>query len=53
MVLVESDLNSEQVSLMRPINTEKFNFGRETSGPNSKGGLNFDWSFQWNFTVVI
>ena len=40
MVLVESGLNSEQVSLVRPIYIEKSNFGTETSGLNSEGGLN-------------
>ena len=45
MTLVESGLNNEQVSLMRPIYTENCIFGTKTSGLNSEGGLNFEWSF--------
>ena len=41
MVLVESGLNSEHVSLMRPIYMENC---IETSGLNNEGGLNFEWS---------
>ena len=52
MVLVKSGFNSEQVSLMRPSYTEKIHFGTETSGLNSEGGLNFEWSLERNFTVV-
>ena len=41
MILVKSGLNSEKVSLMRPIYIEKMLlfFGTETSGLNSEGGL--------------
>ena len=35
--LVNSDLNSEQVSLLRPIYIEKLHFGTETSRLNSQG----------------
>ena len=41
MVLVESDLNREQVSLMRHIYIEKKCFSTETNGINSKDGLDF------------
>ena len=34
MILVENGLNSEQVSLMRPIYLEETRFGTETSGVN-------------------
>ena len=37
MLLVESGLNNEQISLMRPICIEI-----EASGFNSEGGLNFE-----------
>ena len=40
MVLVESGLNIEQVSLLRPIYIEKKNFGTIISGLNSEGGFN-------------
>ena len=40
IVLIGSDFNSEQVSLMRPF-TLKNAFYTETSGLNSEGGLNF------------
>ena len=39
VVLVESGLNSEQISLMTPVYIEKYIFGTETSGLNNKGGL--------------
>ena len=44
MVLVESGLYNEQISLMRVIYIEKWIFGTETIGLNSEGGLNFEWS---------
>ena len=47
MVLVENGLNSEQISLMRPIYI-KIYFGTERSGLNSEGGLNFVWSLLRN-----
>ena len=40
LVLVESGLNTEQVSLMKLICIE--NLGTYTSGLNSKGGLNIE-----------
>ena len=52
MVLVESGLNSEQVSSLCPIYIDKMYFVTKTSGLNSEGGLNFEWSLSWNFTVV-
>ena len=56
MVLVESGLNSEQVSLMRHIYfTFKIAFDTidtKTCGLNSKGRLNFKWSLWQNFTVL-
>ena len=52
MVLVESDINSEQVSLMRPL-TLKLYFGTETSGLNGEGGLNFELSLYQNFIVLL
>ena len=53
MVLLDSGLNSEQVSLMRPIYIEKMDFCTGTSGLNSEGGLYFEWSLLQKFTVVI
>ena len=44
MALVESGIDSEQVSLTRPIYIEKMYFGNKTSGLNIEGGLNFEWS---------
>ena len=44
LVLVESGLSTEQVSLMRTIYIEKMYFGTETRGLNIEGGLNFEWS---------
>ena len=44
MLLVDSGLNSEQVSIMRPIYISIIQFGTETSGFNSRGGLTFEWS---------
>ena len=44
MVLVESDLNDEYVSLMRPIYIEKCILVLKTNGLITKGGLNFEWS---------
>ena len=41
MVLVESGLNSEQVSHNGDPFILKMHFGTEISGLNSKGGLNF------------
>ena len=38
MILVESGLNSEQVSLLRPIYIEKWIFDTKTSGLNNEGG---------------
>ena len=29
------------------------NFGTETHGLNSKGGLKIEWSLYWDFTVLI
>ena len=40
LIFVESD----QVSLTRPIYIEKLQFVTETSGLNSEGGLIFEWS---------
>ena len=40
----KSGLNSEQVSLMRPIYIEKLHLGTETNGLNIEGGLNYKWS---------
>ena len=45
MVVVENGLNSEQVSLTSPIYIEKIHFSTETSGLNSEGGLDIEWSF--------
>ena len=44
MVLVESSLYNEHVSLMRSIYIENLYFGTKTSGLNSEGGLYFEWS---------
>ena len=40
---MESGLDNEQVSLIKPFYIEKF-IGTETSGLNSEDGLNFEWS---------
>ena len=53
MVLVESCHNSEQVSLMRPIYTEKCIFGTKTRDLKNEGGLNFEWSLKQNITVPL
>ena len=66
IVLVESDLNNGQLSLMRPIYIENCMLilkqvvliGRIvliSSGLNSEGGLNFEWSLKrgWYLFRVI
>ena len=43
MVLVESSLHSEQVCNETHLHSKMY-FGTETSGLDSEGGLNFEWS---------
>ena len=45
MVLLESGLSSEHVSLIQPTYIGKLHFGTETS-LNSEGGPNFELSFK-------
>ena len=45
IILVESGLNGEHVSFMRPIQIENCTLvSKQRSGLNSEGGLNFEWS---------
>ena len=44
MILTKSGLNSEQVSFNKTLLHRKMHLSTETSGLNSEGDINFQWS---------